>query len=86
VLQVLSDQQMASPDTLSMVLVILEEAFSCVNRCIVATGDEQPRVTLLLLDHLYDRSTGKSRSDIDEARRFIKKQIVDARSTKQNGT
>jgi hypothetical protein len=71
---------------LSMVLVILREAFSCVNRCIVTTSDEQPRVTLLLLDHLYESSTGKSRGDIDEVRRFITKQAVDARSTKQNGT
>ena len=72
------DKQMASPETLKMVLVILRDAFWCPNRCVATTSDRQPRVTSLLLDHLYESSTGKLRDDIDETKRFVTKQTVDA--------
>jgi hypothetical protein len=78
VLQTLSDKQMASPETLKMVLVILTDAFGCPNGCVATTSDSQPRVTSLLLDHLYESSTGKLRDDIDETKRFVTKQAVDA--------
>jgi len=78
ILQTLSDKQLASPETLKMVLGILRDAFGCPNRCVATTSDRQPRVTSLLLDHLYERSTGKLRDDIDETKRFVTKQAVDA--------
>jgi hypothetical protein len=77
ILQTLSDKQMASPEILKMVLVILRDAFGCPNRCVATTSDRQPRVTSLLLDHLYESSIGKLRDD-DETKRLVTKQTVGA--------
>jgi hypothetical protein len=78
ILQTLSDKQMASRETLKMVLVIVRDAFECPNRCVATTSDRQPRVTSLLLDYLHESTTGKLRDDIDETKRFVTKQTVDA--------
>jgi hypothetical protein len=47
---------MTSPDTLKVVLSILRTALTCPHRCVRAIGDQQPRVTLLLLERLHNNT------------------------------
>ena len=74
ILQTLSDSEITSPEALKDVLLILREAFACPHRCVSADGDKQPRVTLLLLEHLHKSTRGKMQSDIDETKKFILQQ------------
>jgi hypothetical protein len=71
ILQTLSDAEMTSPETLKDVLMILRAAFACARPCVSPIGDRQPRVTLLLLEHLRTITRGKMRAEIDETRTFI---------------
>jgi hypothetical protein len=79
ILQTVSDAQMTSPDVLSDVLNIIREAFACPARCVPTPSDREPRVTLLLLEHLHTRTAGKMQSDVDEVVRLLSVQgTVDA--------
>jgi hypothetical protein len=72
IIQTLTDGEMTSPETLSLVLLILRQAFACPTRCISATGDRQPKVALLLLlEHLHKRTRGKMQSEVDETTKYI---------------
>jgi hypothetical protein len=71
ILQTLNDSEMTSPETLEFVLWILREAFACPTRCVSVVGDRQPRVALLLLEHLHKKTRGKMQSSIDETTKFI---------------
>jgi hypothetical protein len=57
------------------VLTILRAAFACPRRCVSAIGDRQPRVTLLLLEHLRNSTRGTMQSDIDDTKTFILEQV-----------
>lgn len=74
ILQTLSDEELTSQKTLKQVLSLLRTAFACPHRCVSAIGDRQPRVTLLLLEHLHSSTHGSVRSDIEETRKFILRQ------------
>src|SRR6266436_2631289 len=69
ILQMLNDDQMTSPETLKDVLAILRTAFACPRPCVRAIGDQQPRVTLLLLDHLHNHAGRKMRANIDPTKK-----------------
>ena len=71
IFQSLNDSEMNSPETLEFVLWILHEAFACPNRCVSVVGERQPRVALLLLEHLHKKTRGKMQSSIDETTKFI---------------
>jgi len=74
ILQALNDDQMTSPETLNDVLTILRAAFACPRRCVSAIGDQQPRVTVLLLDHLHSHAGRKMRASIYETKKFVLQQ------------
>jgi len=74
ILQMLNDREIGSPQTLQDVLVIIREDFACTSRCIAAPSDRQPRVALLLLESLHNKTRGKMRSDVDETRQFLLQQ------------
>ena len=76
IVQTLTDDEMTSSETLEEVLYILREAFACSSRCITASSDRQPRVALLLLEHLHNNTSGKMQSAIDETKEFIVRQSV----------
>ena len=76
IVRVIPDSEMTSPDTLKEVLSILRLAFSCPSRCVTACSDRRPRVTLLLLEHLRNSTSGKMQSEIDETKKFISQQSV----------
>ena len=70
ILQTLSDCEMASPQALQQVLFVIRTGFAC-DRCVAEASDREPRVALLLLDSLRNRTVGEARSDVDETRRFL---------------
>ena len=77
ILQTIADKDMSSPEGTKSVLSIVRTAFECPQRCIKATDDRHPRVTLLLLDHLREITPQNTHSDIAEAEKFILKQSPD---------
>ena len=74
ILQAFDDSEIVSPENLKHVLLILHSAFGCPSRCVSVIGDRQPRVTLLLLEHLRNKTRGEMRTNIDETTRFILQQ------------
>jgi hypothetical protein len=74
VLQNFSDKEMTAPEALEGVLLVLRTAFTCPQRCVNANGDQQPRITLLLLDHLRKVASPAMRSKIDEVEKFVAEQ------------
>jgi hypothetical protein len=72
--QSLSDTDMRTPETLEEVLFILREAYACPSRCVTSPEDRQPRIALLLLEHLHNNTSGKMQSRIDETKEFIMRQ------------
>jgi hypothetical protein len=77
IVQSLPDNQMTSPQTLREVLLVLREAFACPSRCVMAPSARQPRITLLLLEHLQNKSSGKTQSEIEETKEFILERSVE---------
>jgi hypothetical protein len=65
---------MTSPQTLEEVLLILREAYACPARCVAPSSDRQPRVGLLLLEHLHNHTSGKMQSSVDETNEYIMQQ------------
>jgi hypothetical protein len=69
--QTLTDKEMISPKTLEEVLSILRAAFACTSRCVTAPSDREPRIALLLLEHLHNNASEKMQTNIDETKKFI---------------
>jgi hypothetical protein len=78
VLKTLNDSEMASPESVKSVLLILPMAFDCPHYCIKVTDDRRPRMTLLLLEHLNEITGGKTQTDIEEVKHFILQQASKA--------
>jgi hypothetical protein len=72
--QTLTDKEMISPKTLEEVLSILRAAFACTSRCVTAPSDREPRIALLLLEHLHNNASEKMQTNIDETKKFIIRQ------------
>ena len=70
-LQSLSYDEMTAPQTLRDVLLIIRFAFDCPAGCAVVADDRKPKVTLLLLDQLHNRTRGPSQSAVDEMKNFV---------------
>ena len=71
ILQTLDDSEIMSSRTLHEVLSIIRNAFACPSRCVTSASDRQPRVTLLLLEHMYNSATGIAQSEIDETKKYV---------------
>jgi hypothetical protein len=74
ILQTVDGSEMPSSETVRDVLIILRAAFACPHRCVKVIGDQQPRVALLLLEHLHNNTHGKMRSEIEETKKFVLEQ------------
>jgi hypothetical protein len=74
VVKTIPESQMSKPETVKEVLWILRTAFACPSRCVEVDSDRQPGVTMLLLQHLHDSTSGPTQSQVDEARSFILQQ------------
>lgn len=73
IVQTLSDDEMVAPQTMEEVLLILRDAYACAH-CVMAPNDRGPRVALLLLEHLHNKTSGKMQASIDETKEFIVRQ------------
>ena len=69
--QTLTDEEISSPKTLEEVLSILRAAFACTSRCVNAPSDRQPRIAVLLLEHLHSIAGEKMQTSIDETKKFV---------------
>jgi hypothetical protein len=76
VLQTVDDKEMAEPEKAKDVLAIVFAAFGCPQRCVKNVDDRQPRVTLLLLEHLRQVTGGIMNADIDSTKRLILEQTA----------
>jgi hypothetical protein len=73
VLKTLDDSEMASPESVKFVLLIVRMGFDCPQSCVKVTDDGRPRMTLLLLEHLNEISGEKMQTDIEEVKHFIRR-------------
>lgn len=71
ILQTVSDSQMTAPATLKGLLYIIRQGFFCPSRCVAVPSDRQPKITMLLLEHLHNNTSGNAQSDVDETREFV---------------
>jgi len=71
ILQTLDDNEIMSSRTLGQVLSIIRSAFACSSRCVTAASDRQPRVTLMLLEHLHNGTAGSAQSEIDDTKSYV---------------
>ncbi len=78
VLKTLDDSEMASPERVNFVLLIVRMAFDCPQYCVKVTDDRRPRMTLLLLEHLNEITGGKMQAEIEEAKHFVLQQASKA--------
>ena len=69
--KVLPDAELTTPDKIARVLDVIHLSFSCLDRCVESCSNRQPRLTLLLLDHLHEHSTGRLRARVEETRKFV---------------
>ena len=77
VLQSLSYDEMTTPEVLRDVLLIIRLAFDCPSGCAILADDRKPRVTLLLLDQLHNRTRGPNQLAVDEMKKFVIKHGTD---------
>jgi hypothetical protein len=74
VLKTLDDDEMESPESITFVLLVVRMAFDCP-QCVKVADDRRPRMTLLLLQHLNEITSGKMQTDIEEVKHFILQQV-----------
>jgi len=79
ILQSVSDTEMKSPETQKVVLSMLQLAFECPHQCVLVTDDQQPRITLLLLDHLQHTAIRGMQARIEAVKRFVIQQASDTK-------
>jgi hypothetical protein len=66
---------MKSPEAMNDVLLVLGLAFERPHHCVLVIGDQQPRITLLLLEHLQRTASPRMQPKIEETKRFILRQV-----------
>jgi hypothetical protein len=64
------------------VLLLLRISFSCLDRCVQSSDDREPRVALLLLEHLRQHGSPDTLSEIEEVQTFILKQTEIGKNAK----
>jgi len=71
IVKTMPDAELTKPDKSERVLDVLRLSFSCLDRCVKSCSDQEPQLTLLLLDHLRENSKGPLRAKIEETRKFV---------------
>lgn len=72
IVKAIPDAELTKPDAMPRVLQVLEVSFSCIGTCIEVCSDREPRLTLLLLDHLHEHSSGVLRKRVEKTRKFVR--------------
>jgi len=63
-------------------LLLLRISFSCLDLCVQTSDDREPKVALLLLEHLRQHGTPPDLVEIGEVQAFILKQTETAKHAK----
>jgi hypothetical protein len=73
-----------TPLQIRAVLLLVHTSFECLDVCVQSTDDKEPRVTLLLLEHLRAHKSPDAQSDveIEDAQTFVLKQTEIAKHAK----
>jgi hypothetical protein len=79
IVKALPDAELTKPNTIPSVLDVLYGSFSCVFRCVESASDREPRLTLLLLDHLREHASGQLRTRVEETTKFVLQQTYKVR-------
>jgi hypothetical protein len=74
ILKTVPYKELTSSDTTKELLSVLRLAFACPSRCVSSPDDRQPKITLLLLEHLRNSTTGQMQSDVDETTKYVLQQ------------
>lgn len=70
-LKTLDDREMTSTEGAKWVLMVVREAFACLQKCVQVADDRRPRISLLLLEHLNEITRGEMRVDIEGVKQFV---------------
>ena len=71
IVKAVPDAELTKPNTIPQVLDVLYGSFSCIFRCVESASDREPRLTLLLLDHLREHASGQLRTRVEETKKFV---------------
>jgi hypothetical protein len=71
VLKMSDDDEMASPEHVKDVLLILRSAFACPQYCVKVIDDRRPRMTLLLLEQRSDQAPTLLETRCFDSYRFV---------------
>ena len=74
ILRALPTHGHTNPTETRLVLYMIRESFSCLDRCVQSRDDKDPRVTSLLLGYISEGQDRRTRSDIEQVRRFVLKE------------
>jgi hypothetical protein len=74
ILKTVPYKELTSSDTTKELLSVVRLAFACPSRCVSSRDDRQPKVTLLLLEHLRNSATGQMQSDVSETTKYVLQQ------------
>lgn len=75
ILRALPTHDHTSPTQTHLVLYMIRESFSCLDLCVQSRDDKEPRVTLLLLGHISEGQDRRTRSDIEQVRSLVLKEV-----------
>jgi hypothetical protein len=73
-----------SPMQIRSVLLLVSTSFECLDVCVQSADDKEPKVTLLLLEHLREHESPDAQSDIEieEVQTFVMRQAEIAQHAK----
>jgi len=74
IIKTMPDDVIISPETAKSVLLVLHFAFECPLWCVATPSDREPRVTMLLLEHLRNIGNEATQSEIEKTKKFILEQ------------
>jgi hypothetical protein len=78
IVKTIPESELTSPTKMKRILGSLRSAFNCPSRCVESPGNRQPKVTMLLLEHLHNNTTGPAQAEVDKTREFIVRQTTGA--------
>ncbi len=79
ILQNVSDDELAKPERTVLVLSAIHQAFECPARCVKSVPFREPRIAILLLDHLQGIAVPRLRDKIEATKKFVAEQAVAAK-------
>jgi hypothetical protein len=82
IVRALPKNSLVNPTQMRSALTLVRASFSCLDRCVQSSDDKEPRVTLLLLEHLREHGSPDTRSDIEEVQTFVLNQTEIAKRAK----